>query len=238
MTQRDQAPRNFQTTRWSLVIAATEDESREALESLCRAYWFPLFAYVRRRGYAEEDAKDLTQGFFARLLERDDLSTLNPDKGRLRSFLLVSMRHYLADQADRRDALKRRAFRDAVPLDEAFAQRPRFQASEELSPEVVFERQWARRVLERALERLRRSASSEIEGERLQALEVYLTGDRAAPPQEVTAQRLGISIGAVRTAVHRLRHRFGRSLREEIADTVADPEDVDDELRHLLDLFG
>ena len=231
----------FQTTRWSLVVSASRQsstESRRALEALCRAYWFPLFAYIRRCGYGEDEARDLTQGFFARLLGRDDLAGLDPEKGRFRSFLLASLRHFMSDERDRENALKRRAFGEALPLDEVLENRPSLEPLEAQTPETVFERQWARRTLERAFERLHREAGDEAERRRFDQLEVYLTGGHDAPPQSVTAARLGLSEGALRAALHRLRRRFGRALRAEIADTVVDESEVDDELRHLLGLFS
>jgi RNA polymerase sigma-70 factor (ECF subfamily) len=222
--------KRFQTTRWSLVLtggAGTDDAAREEL--LC-TYWPPLYAYLRRSGHDHEDALDLTQGFFARLLERNDLARLDPARGRFRSFLLASLRHFVADERERATTAKRRPEFPLLSLDE-LASGSGFEPVDSTTPEQAFEREWIRRVLERALERLR---SSVPDPQRFERLQVYLTGEGEAPPQSEIADELGMSEGALRVAVHRLRHRFGDALRAEIASTVGSDEEVEDELRHLL----
>jgi DNA-directed RNA polymerase specialized sigma24 family protein len=228
----------FPTTAWSLISKAEGGLSREAhtaLASLCEAYWQPLYRYALVRGYTAEDARDLTQGYFALLLEKHYLADVRPREGRFRSFLLSSFMNFVSKERDRTRALKRGGGKVLVPLD-AWPPGdglPR-EAVDGLTPEIVFERQWALAVLERALERLRRdsvAAGKEAEFERLSA---YLTGREPREPYRDIALDLGTNEDAIKATVHRLRRRYGRLLREEIAATVADPQDVDDELRHLL----
>jgi RNA polymerase sigma factor (sigma-70 family) len=225
----------FATTQWSLVLAArdgTEGEARQALESLCEAYWYPLYAYVRHRGHDAEESRDLTQAFFAHLLGRDFLGAVDRSKGRFRSFLLASLENFLSHARDRERALKRGGGARLLPLDTDTAEtRYRQEPVERLTPELVFERRWGLTVMERAMERLQ--AESADEPERFERLKPCLTGSDHAPYREI-AEGLGTSETAVKAAVHRLRQRYGRLLREQIAETVADTAEVDDELRHLL----
>jgi RNA polymerase sigma factor (sigma-70 family) len=228
----------FPTTAWSVISKAAgslSTDAQAALASLCEAYWQPLYRYAQVRGYSAEDARDLTQGYFAVLLEKEYLADVRPREGRFRSFLLSSFMNFLSKERDRTRALKRGGGKVPLPL-EAFPGEgglPR-EAVDALTPEAVFERQWALAVLERALERLRRDsvvAGREAEFERLSA---YLTGREPREPYRDVALELGTNEGAVKAMVHRLRRRYGRLLREVIAETVADPKDVDEELRHLL----
>lgn len=225
----------FATTQWSLVLAArdgTEGEARKALESLCEAYWYPLYAYVRRRGHDAEEARDLTQAFFADLLGRNFLGAVDRSKGRFRSFLLASLENFLSHARDEERALKRGGGVRPLPLETETAEaRYRLEPAERLTPEVVFERRWGLTVMERAMERLQ--AESSDEPERFERLKPCLTGSDHAPYREI-AEALGMSETAVKAAVHRLRQRYGRLLRELVAKTVADPAEVDDELRHML----
>jgi RNA polymerase sigma factor (sigma-70 family) len=228
----------FQTTHWSLIMAARTGESpasREALEELCRAYWFPLYAFVRRQGYGAEEARDLTQGFFASLLERRDLERVRPELGRFRSFLLASVKHFLSNELDRERAKKRGAGAPMVSLDAREAEdRYAAEPAEKATPEVLFERKWAATVLERTLARLEVEWAGGARALRFRALRGYLAGDEDAASYRDVGASLGISEDAVKKTVHRLRKRFGELLRGEIADTVRDPADVDDEIRHLL----
>ena len=226
------------TTQWSQVLTArdgSESQARAALESLCQTYWQPLYAYIRHQGSSPEEASDLTQGFFAEFLEKDFLSSVDPDKGRFRSFLLASLRNFLSHERDRERALKRGGGTLTLSLDvevgeAGYALRP----VEATTPIDVFERRWAMTVLDRAMDRLQREIDSSGDEISLEHLKQYLTSAEPQVPYRETAETLGVSEGAVATAVHRLRKRYGRCLRAEIAETVVDPGHVDDELRHLL----
>ena len=226
----------FPTTQWSVVLAARGRigaEACEALEALCNAYWYPLYVYIRGRGHDPETARDLTQAFFADLLERDFLRPVDPAKGRFRAFLLASLKNFLGHQRERTQALKRGAGVPTLSLDGEDAER-RFgrEPVENLTPEQIFERRWGLTIMERAMERLE-AASSSRAGQ-FDRLRGYLTGAEPAVSYRQVAADLGLSEGAVKTAVHRLRQEYGRLLREEIAATIADPGELDDELRHLL----
>ncbi len=228
----------FTTTQWSRVQRAKggeDTEARRALEELCQTYWQPLYAFVRRQGHDTESAQDLTQAYFTELLAKDFLQVVDPSAGRFRSFLLASLKHFLSHARDRERALKRGGSSRTVTLDTKTAE---FHlgdgATNQLTPEQVFERQWALTVLERSLERLRQAALSSGDEDSFERLRPYLTGDESRTPYREVASELGMTEGAVKTAVYRLRKSFGGMLRTEIAETVADPADVDDEIRHLL----
>jgi len=229
----------FPTTQWSVVLKARGSDSvevRDALESLCAAYWYPLYAYTRSRGHDPEAARDLTQGFFAHLLERDFLQPVAPEKGRFRAFLLASLKNYLAHEQERAQALKRGGGAVTLSMDEGDAE-GRFvrEPADRLTPEQIFERRWGLTIMERAMERLKvASASRPVQFTRLKG---YLTGDEPSVAYKDAAADLGLTEGAVKTAVHRLRKEYGRILREEVAATLASPEDLDDELRHLLSVI-
>jgi len=210
-------------------------ESRSALEALCEAYWLPLYVYARRQGHGADEARDLAQGYFTALLEKDYLGDIRPREGRFRAFLLVSFRHFLSKERERSRALKRGG--GAVPLSIDAARAEAWHAAEPVescTPEAVFERRWALTVLERALDRLRREATDAGRGGQFELLHGHLTGREPHAPYREVAAELEMSEGAVKVAVHRLRQRYGRLLREEIAATVAEPEQVEGELRHLL----
>jgi RNA polymerase sigma-70 factor (ECF subfamily) len=224
----------FPTTRWSLIVSSRQrptDLSREALANLCGAYWYPLYAYVRCHGESAENAQDLTQGFFSRLLEKDYLNDFDPERGRFRTFLLASFRHYIINERHRQQARKRGGKPALLTLDLTNAEeRYRREPSHNLTPEKVYERRWVSTLLERSMARLRAESSDQIRFERLQAL---LTGE-SADSYRRTAEELGMSEGALKVAVHRLRRRYGDLLREEIAETVASPKEIKDELSYLL----
>jgi RNA polymerase sigma factor (sigma-70 family) len=226
----------FPTTQWSVVLAARGSDSaevRDALESLCGAYWYPLYAYTRSRGHDPETARDLTQAFFTHLLERDFLQPVAPEKGRFRSFLLASLKNFLSHERERTQALKRGGGVSTLSMDGEDAE-GRFgrEPVDRLTPEQVFERRWGLTIMQRAMERLEAAASSRPE--QFERFKGYLTGAEPALAYREAAAELGLSEGAVKTAVHRLRKEYGRILREEIAATIAEPGDLDDELRHLL----
>jgi len=225
----------FATTHWSLVVAArgASPVAREALAELCRLYWYPLYAYVRRRGHSADEAQDLTQEFFARLLERDDLAGLDPARGRFRAFLLAACRHFLANQNDRAQALKRGGGLRPRSLDLADADR-RYAAepSHEQTPERLFERRWALTLLDRVLQRLRQHYETAGQLVLFERLKGSLAGETDVPHAE-SAAALNMTEGAVKVAAHRLRQRYRDLLRDEIARTVAEPAEVDDEVRAL-----
>jgi DNA-directed RNA polymerase specialized sigma24 family protein len=218
----------FPTTRISLVGAAvgsSSTESRDALAELCRIYWKPLHLYVCRQGYSAEDARDLTQGFIARMIEKDVLRSFRSQRGRFRSFLLASLKHFLINERDAARALKRGGGVALIPIEDA----P--EPHDDLTPEHQFERQWALGLLARVTSRLRQESASSGKGEQFHLLKDCLTGDSA--PYAELGRELGLSEGAVKAAVHRLKIRYHDVLREEIALTVAHPDDIGDEIRHL-----
>lgn len=240
---RPQAHRRFATTRWSLVLAAgarwgrgepETQSARDALADLCAAYWYPLYAFVRRRGFRPDEAADLTQSFFASLLERGSLSDADRSRGRFRNFLLGALDHFLANEWRREQAQKRGGGRDALPLDfEAGEQRFLREPADELTPERAFERRWALTLLDQVLNRLRGEYVRAGKPELFDHLHDCLLGDASAVSHETIGQRLGMSAGAVKVAAHRLRRRCRDLLRAEIAQTVSSPEEVEDELRQL-----
>ena len=225
----------FATTQWSQVIQArdgTETEVRQALESLCETYWYPLYAYVRHKGNDPEEAKDLTQAFFTDLISRDFLSNVDPSKGRFRSFLLSAMRNFLSHEWHKSRAQKRGGGVYTLSMDTDDAERRyKREPVDALTPEEVYERRWAVTVMQCAMARLREESDDTAQFEKLQR---FLTSADSAQPYEEVATDLGMSEGAVKTAVHRLRQRYGRCLRAEISETVGDDSEVDAEVRHLL----
>ena len=235
----------FLTTRWSVVRAAGAADTplaREALASLCAAYWYPLYAYVRRRGHSAEDARDLTQAFFARLLERKELGALDPALGRFRAWLLAAVKHFLANEAERARTEKRGGGLVPISIDVAAADsRWALEASDELSPERAFARGWALELLARTRAVLRTEWAARGQTELFTALEGTLVGpdgDPEAESRRVLAERLGLSAGAFDVAAHRLRKRFKEHLRSEVAGTLSDPADIQDELSALFEALG
>ena len=233
-----QAGAVFVTTHWSVVLSAKDPsspESAEALEQLCRAYWYPLYAYARWRGRTAHDAEDLTQEFFARLLQRNYLEPVERERGRFRSFLLVAFKHFLADERDRARAQKRGGHLAAVAFDTALAETLyRNEPAPVLPAEQLYERRWAMTLLERTMTRLRREFESAGKEEEFTRLKSFLVADKREIPYAAAAAEAGVTEAALRVAVHRLRKRFRAIFRDEIAQTVARAEDVDEELRHLL----
>jgi DNA-directed RNA polymerase specialized sigma24 family protein len=225
----------FATTQWNVVLTArdgNDTQARHALETLCESYWFPLYAYVRRRGRSADESADLTQAFFADLLGRDFLDGIDRSKGRFRSFLLASLEHFLSHEREKAQTLKKGGGVRPVSLDAREAEtRYQLEPQDTRTPEMVFERRWGLTVLERSMERLR--AEFADQPERFERLRPSLTGAESGQYRDI-ASELGMSETAVKAAVHRLRQRYGRLLRDEIAETVADPAEVDDEVRYLL----
>jgi RNA polymerase sigma-70 factor (ECF subfamily) len=229
---------SFLTTRWSVVTRAGSDsrDAREALESLCAAYWFPLYAYARRRGLDHHAAQDAVQGFFARILEKRDLAAADRTRGRFRSFLLAALSNFLANEWDKERAEKRGGSRARLSIDDAAAER-RYagELSVEGTPEEHFEREWAREVLSRALAALRSEWARAGKVDLFERLRPFLTEEADAGAQSRIASELSKSENAVRIALHRLRKRFGELLRLELLETVADAGDVEAEIGHLLE---
>ena len=228
----------FDTTRWSLVLAAGGDDTsaaRAALATLCESYWYPLYAYIRRWGTNAEEARDLTQGFLASLLERRDFATLRQERGRFRAFLLASLQHYLANEAARRHAQKRGGGIVLLPLTVDDAEgRYRVEPADLETPETLYERRWALTVIERVLAGLRDEWKAAGRTAEFDELKACLLGSAPAGGYAGIAQRLESSEGAVKVAVHRLRRKFQARLRREIAETVSDAGQVEDEIRYLL----
>jgi RNA polymerase sigma factor (sigma-70 family) len=234
--------REFVTTRWSVVLrAGSSDTARavDALSKLYQAYWYPLYAYVRGRGYGREDAEDLTQSFFARLLEKKWLVAADQEKGRFRSFLLVALKRFLADEWDKASAQKRGGGKALLPLPfDSGETRFSLEPAGAGSPEQSFERRWALTLLEQVMKRLRQEYETEGKAALFAALTPFLVGDRIAFPYAELGKNLSLSEGAVKSAVHRLRQRYRKLLREEIAETVESPGEVEEELRHLFTVVG
>ncbi len=233
----------FATTRWSTVLAAAgeapSEQANRALADLCAGYWYPLYAYVRRRGYDAEDARDLTQAFFARLLERRGLASADPARGRFRSFLLTAMKNFLASEWRRQAAAKRGGGADVVSFDAADAEhRYRAEPADTRTPEALYERRWALALLGRAVADVRRGYAKRGEAELFDALKAYLGLDAAEVPYGDLAQRLGRSEPALRTALSRLRARWRTRVRALVAETVQEGRLVDGELRDLLRMLS
>jgi len=232
----------FATTHWTVVLAAGKrhtPQSDGALEQLCRTYWFPLYAYVRRRGHVKEDAEDLTQAFFARFLEKNYLEGLSAERGRFRAFLLAALKHFLANEWDKSQRQKRGGGAAHLSLDWQTAD-TQFQiaAKAEPSPDQAFDREWAVALLAKVIERLRAECEAEGRGRQFEELKVSLTAGKGAVSHAAAARALGMDAGAVRVAVHRLRKRYRQLLRDAIAQTLADPAQVDEEMRALFGAFS
>ncbi|QOY87898.1 sigma-70 family RNA polymerase sigma factor [Paludibaculum fermentans] len=235
--QFSSGPADFPTTHWTLVAAAgahAGPDSRQALASLCEAYWFPLYAYARRRGDSPEAAQDHTQEFFARFLERDYFDRADPDRGRFRSFLLSSFKYYLCDEAGRARAQKRGGGMATLPFE--FSKGEEMYVREPVhneTPERIYERRWARTLLDRVVDRLREEFILLGRLEHFNNLKPCLQGEFDVPYAEL-ARRLETTEAALKVGIHRLRKRYRDLLRSEIANIVADPADIDAELRHLI----
>lgn len=231
-------PAYFQTTHWSVVLEASGTNSDQALETLCRAYWYPLFAYVRKRGYDEDTAKDLTQAFFERLLLSKDLAVAQRERGRFRTFLLTLLNHFLTNEWVRSRAQKRGGRLEFVSLEYARDQADHsVEPSHAITAELLYEKRWAEAVLNRVLQRLR----DEFDGARIKRFDLlkpFLTEDPRTTRYATVAEKLEMTEQAVKSAIHRMRQRYGELLRHEIAQTVALSSDIDDELRHLIQVLS
>jgi DNA-directed RNA polymerase specialized sigma24 family protein len=234
-------PAKFPTTQWTVVLAAGRTDSPQgarALERLCQTYWYPLYVFIRRRGHDAHTAQDLTQDFFAGLFERDALSGLSKERGRFRSFLLASLMNLLRNDWDKRSALKRGGGRKIISFDEIVPEeRYRSEPVEGMTPGRLFERRWALLVIERVLKRLEVEHESEGKRDFFQIVRPFLTVEADAAARAQSAVQLNLSEGAFKVALHRFRRRFGELMRREVAHTVDSPEEVEAEIRHLLDVL-
>ena len=238
----ERRPGLFVTTRWSVVTAAreaTSPESRRALETLCATYWYPLYVFVRRLGNSPADAQDLTQEFFARLLEKDWLGAAARERGRFRTFLVMAMKRFLANEWDRRNAAKRGGGSIPLSLDTEFAEeRYRIEPTSALPADHLYERRWALTLLDQAMSRLRAEYEEAGRGAAFERLKESLTADRGSIAYAEIARDMETSEGAARVAVHRLRKRFREIFRETIADTVSRHEDVEEEMRYVAEVLS
>jgi DNA-directed RNA polymerase specialized sigma24 family protein len=232
----------FEETAWSVVIAAGGDSSpraHQALAELCRAYWPPIYAYLRRQGYNTQDAQDLTQSFFQHMLEDETLRRASRDRGRFRNFLLGALKICLADEQARRRTLKRGGNFQMISVDALQAEElHHLRMAEELSPAELLDARWAGVVLDRALETVRMDFVENGKTATFEALAPFLDGEKADISYECVAERLGIGLGAVKTLIHRLRQQFATTVRREILQTVGAPHEIDDELRRLRTVFA
>ena len=228
----------FHTTQWSVVLQAGTSESTDAhaaLAKLCQTYWYPLYVFVRRKGHSAQDAQDLVQAFFLQVLQKGYFLDADPAKGKFRSFLLLALNRFLANEWDRVNRLKRGGGCEIISLDAQDTEhRYLCGTSDEMSPDKAFERQWAMTLLEEALKRLEAECRSEDKAEMFEELKVFLSGERQADSYAQIGQRLGLTEGSVKVTVHRLRRRYRELLREEIAQTVSQPELLEEEMRNLL----
>jgi RNA polymerase sigma factor (sigma-70 family) len=232
----------FATTHWTVVLAAGKrqtPQSDRALEELCQTYWFPLYAYVRRRGHNKPDAEDLVQAFFARLLEKNFFANLDGEKGKFRAFLLAVLKHFLANEWDKSQAQKRGGGEIHLSLDWQTAD-TKFQVAttNEPSPDKAFDREWALALLAKVIERLQKECETDGKVKLFEQLKVFLMAGKSESAQSETAKILGMEEGAVRVAIHRLRKRYRQLLRDEISQTLTDPAQVDEEMRALFGAFG
>jgi len=233
---------SFDTTRWSIIAAAGSSDpeaAQAALSTLCEAYWYPLYAFIRRWGADPDTARDLTQAFLTSLLERRDLEHVRPERGRFRTFLLASVKHFLMNEAARSRAMKRGGGVAALPLafDEAEG-RYQFEPVDQTTPETLYERRWALTVLERVIATVQARWQRAGRGAEFDVLKASLLGEGPPGGYAAAATKLGTSEGAVKVAIHRLRKAFRAELREAIAETVSDPADVDEELKYLERALG
>jgi RNA polymerase sigma-70 factor (ECF subfamily) len=232
----------FATTHWTVVLAAGKrhtPQSDGALEELCRTYWFPLYAYVRRRGHTKEDAEDSVQAFFARFLAKNYLEGLSAERGRFRAFLLASLKHFLINEWKKSQRLKRGGGKTNLSLDWETAD-TKFQvaATNEPSPDKTFDREWALALLAKVIERLQKECEEDGKAKLFGQLKIFLTAGKDESSHAEAARNLGMDETAVRVAVHRLRKRYRQLLREEIAQTLAEQADVDEEMRALFGAFA
>ena len=232
----------FTTTHWTVVLQAGESGSagaHQALSRLCQTYWSPLYAYIRREGYLPEDARDLTQEFFFRFLQRDSLAGVNPAAGKFRSFLLACLKHFLANERERAHAQRRGGGLPTIPLEPGDAEtRYAIEPSDGLAPDVLFDRHWAFAVIERTLETLRQEHVGRDKGLTFEDIEGFLPRGRGRASRSELAAKHGMNMNAVDTAIHRVRQRFGALLRLEVRQTVSSVSEIEEEIRYLISILG
>ena len=236
------AGREFASTHWSVVLLAGRDASAQsaaALEKLCQAYWYPLYSFTRRQGYGPHEAADLTQDFFLHLLTTNALATVKIERGKFRSFLLASLKNLLANDWNRARCQKRGGGAPLFSLDEDLAEgRYKLEPVDDLTPDKIFERRWAEAILSRALDRLRAECDGGEKTRRFDEVKVFLLAEKGTDSLAKAAERLNMSLSAVKGLVHRLRRRFRELIQDEIAQTVARPEEIEGEIRYLFSAFG
>lgn len=237
-----QGDARFARTQWSQVLRAADPAAEgfePALQELCQSYWYPLYAFVRRSGHSPQDAEDLTQAFFARLLDKNHLAAADREKGRFRTFLIVALKRFLANEWERQHAQKRGGFASVVAIDQAHAETLYGgDLANEEQPDLLLERQWAITLLGQVMGRLRAEYDESGRGELFDLLRASLTRDDSALPYADIADRIGSSTAAVKMAAMRMRERYQMLLREEIARTVSSPDEIEDEIRHLFSVFA
>jgi RNA polymerase sigma factor (sigma-70 family) len=235
-------PAVFTTTHWSVVLAAGHSSvpgAQEALQTLCRTYWYPLYVYVRRQGNSPEDAQDLTQEFFARLLEKKYVRLADPDRGKFRAFLLKSLKHFLVNEWEKARTQKRGGGQCIIPLDAEIAEgRYAAEPAQALTLDQVYEKRWALTLIEAAIAELQESYEATDRLPIFETLKPFIWGERTPLPYAEAARQLDLTEGAVKVAVHRFRSRYREILRAEIAKTVATPREVDEELQHLIEVLA
>ena len=228
----------FHTTHWTVVLAAREKDgagAREALASLCANYWYPLYAFIRRLGSSPHEAEDLTQSFFCHFLEKNPLVNVRPSAGKFRSFLLICLKNFLANERERANAQRRGGGQPLIPLDSRDAEtRFSLEPADNRTPEAVFERRWAFAVIERTMTELRREYAGGGKSDLFESLQGFLPCGQGSVSRAELAAKRGVTVGAIDVAVHRLRQRFGALLREQVAHTVSSETEVEDEIRHLI----
>jgi RNA polymerase sigma-70 factor (ECF subfamily) len=236
------SPQWFATTHWSVVLqagASASPQASQALEKLCRAYWLPLYTYIRRQGYGPHDAQDLTQGFFVRLLRSNSFADVTPEKGKFRTFLLAALSHFLSDERDRARAEKRGGGTAPISIDEEEAERLYLKMpGNDAEPEKIFDRRWALTLLEEAMARLQREYVTSSRAEIFENLKVFLSTEAAPGAYDALATKLGMSPNAVGVAVHRLRQRYRECIRLELAQTVMSLQDLDQEMNYLFSVLS
>jgi RNA polymerase sigma-70 factor (ECF subfamily) len=232
----------FHTTHWTVILEARNDkdtESRNALANLCATYWYPLYAFIRRRGTAAHEAEDLTQEFFSQFLQRNGLANVRPGAGKFRSFLLACLKNFLANERERANTQRRGGRQTFVPLDcENAETRYSLEPIDQRTPDAIFERRWAFAILEGVVNGLRREYSTGEKSELFEELQGFLPGGQGSISRAELAAKRGVSVGAIDVAVHRLRQRFGVLLREQVARTVSSEAEVDEEIRYLISVMG
>ena len=234
-------PNGFASTHWTVVLEAARQDSpggQAALGSLCKTYWRPVYAFVRRSGHAADDAEDLTQEFFARLVEKNWLTSVTREGGKFRSVLLTAAKHFLANMRERERAQKRGSGQVLFSLDDESKRGALPEPVDDVTPEHLFDQRWALSILENTMERLRQEYARTERADVFDELKVFLSGSSRPVPHAEIAAKCGISVGAVGVAIHRLRRRYGELLRQQVARTVSDPLEIDEEIRYLIAVLG